>query len=112
MGAVCSNDNKKNQKPIDKKKTQAPNMFEKISLKEDEAKSNSKLSSEQKNEQKIPDKPTRNKINLKDSFYSQFENPLVRTHNKDNKKIEDIYQTLNLISTEEKVNNYKVKHNK
>lgn len=112
MGVLCSNDKNKNQKPIDKKKTQGPNMFDKISVKDDEAKSNSKLSNEQKNEQKVPDKPIKYKINLKDSFYSQFDNPLVRTHSKDNKKIEDIYQTLNLISTEEKVNNYKVKHNK
>ena len=113
MGVLCSNDkNNKTQKPIDKKKTQNPNMFDKNSIKEEEAKSNSKLSNEQKNEQKVPEKPIRYRINLKDSFYSQFDNPLVRTHNKDNKKIEDIYQTLNLISTEEKVNNYKVKHNK
>ena len=72
------------------------------------------LLEEQKKEQQFPDKPNKrnNYINLKDSFYIQFDNPLVRTHTKDNKKIEDYYQTLNLISTEEKVNNYKVKHTK
>ena len=111
MGAACSSDNKKNQKPIDKKKTQGSNVIDKNSLKDDD-KSNSKISNEQPKEQKIPDKPIKFRINLKDSFYSQFDNPLVRTHSKDNKKIEEIYQTLNLISTEEKVNNYKVKHTK
>ena len=49
-------------------------------------------------------------INLKDPFYLNFENPLVRTHGKENKKLDDLYQTLNLISTEEKVSNYKVKN--
>ena len=111
MGAAFSSDNKKNQKPIDKKKTQGSNVIDKNSLKDDD-KSNSKISNEQPKEQKIPDKPIKFRINLKDSFYSQFDNPLVRTHSKDNKKIEEIYQTLNLISTEEKVNNYKVKHTK
>ena len=113
MGASCSNENKKNQKPIDKKKTQAiPNMLDKNSLKDEDNKSITKLSNEQRRELQIPERPFRYRINLKDSFFTQFENPLVRTHSKDNKKIEDIYQTLNLISTEEKVNNYKVKHTK
>jgi serine/threonine protein kinase len=109
MGSSCTSDNKKKQKPIDKKKTQAPNLPDKNSVKEEDNKS--KLSNEPKREQQIIDKPMK-RINLKDSFYSQFENQYVRTHSKENKKIEDIYQTLNLISTEEKVNNYKVKHQK
>jgi serine/threonine protein kinase len=110
MGASCTSDNKKKQKTIDKKKTQAiPNLPDKNSVKEEDNKS--KLSNEPKREQQIIDKPMK-RINLKDSFYSQFENQYVRTHSKENKKIEDIYQTLNLISTEEKVNNYKVKHQK
>jgi serine/threonine protein kinase len=110
MGASCTSDNKKKQKTIDKKKTQAiQNLPDKNSVKEEDNKS--KLSNEPKREQQIIDKPMK-RINLKDSFYSQFENQYVRTHSKENKKIEDIYQTLNLISTEEKVNNYKVKHQK
>jgi serine/threonine protein kinase len=110
MGTSCTSDNKKKQKTIDKKKTQAiPNLPDKNSVKEEDNKS--KLSNEPKREQQIIDKPMK-RINLKDSFYSQFENQYVRTHSKENKKIEDIYQTLNLISTEEKVNNYKVKHQK
>ena len=110
MGASYTNDNKKKQKTIDKKKTQTiPNLPDKNSVKEEDNKS--KLSNEPKREQQIIDKPMK-RINLKDSFYSQFENQYVRTHSKENKKIEDIYQTLNLISTEEKVNNYKVKHQK
>ena len=114
MGISCSSGNKNNKKQIDKKKTQNPNLMDKNSLKDEDTKSVSKLSNEQKKEQQFPDKPNKrnNYINLKDSFYIQFDNPLVRTHTKDNKKIEDYYQTLNLISTEEKVNNYKVKHTK
>jgi hypothetical protein len=114
MGISCSNEKKNNKKQIDKKKTQNPNLMDKNSLKDEDTKSVSKLSNEQKKEQQFPDKPNKrsNYINLKDSFYIQFDNPLVRTHTKDNKKIEDYYQTLNLISTEEKVNNYKVKHTK
>jgi calcium-dependent protein kinase len=114
MGISCSSDKKNNKKQIYKKKTQNPNLMDKNSLKDEDTKSVSKLSNEQKKEQQFPDKPNKrnNYINLKDSFYIQFDNPLVRTHTKDNKKIEDYYQTLNLISTEEKVNNYKVKHTK
>ena len=110
MGVSCCGDKKKNQKSIDKKKTQLP--LDKNSLKDDDIKSVSRLSNELKKEQLMPERQTRNRINLKDSFYIQFDNPLVRTHSKDNKKIDEIYQTLNLISTEEKVNNYKVKHTK
>ena len=53
-----------------------------------------------------------NTINLKDPFYLNFENPLVRVHGKEkeNKKLDDLYQTLNLISTEEEISNYKVKN--
>ena len=110
MGVSCCGDKKKNQKSINKKKTQLP--LDKNSLKDDDIKSGSRLSNELKKEQLMPERQTRNRINLKDSFYIQFDNPLVRTHSKDNKKIDEIYQTLNLISTEEKVNNYKVKHTK
>ena len=49
-------------------------------------------------------------VNLRDPFFLNFENPLVRTHGKENKKLDDLYQTLNLISQEEKVSNYKVKN--
>ena len=113
MGATCSNKNRKNKKQIDKKKTQSNNnLMEKNSLKDDDNKSATRLSYDQRKEQfqDRPNKGRNNIINLKDSFYLEFENPLVRTHSKDNKKIEDYYQTLNLISTEEKVNTYKVKH--
>ena len=49
-------------------------------------------------------------VNLRDPFFLNFENPLVRTHGKENKKLDDLYQTLNLISQEEKVSNYKLKN--
>ena len=57
-------------------------------------------------------KKTSNVINLKDPFYLNFENPLVRVHGKEkeNKKLDDLYQTLNLISTEDEISNYKVKN--
>ena len=48
MGISCSNDKKNNKKQIDKKKTQNPNLMDKNSLKDEDTKSVSKLSNEQK----------------------------------------------------------------
>lgn len=119
MGTACSTDNNnKKQKPqLDKKKTQLP--IDKKSLKDLDPMMLSEMGIEQKKaiqesqeKQEKPEKSTHNKINLKDKFFLLFDNPLVRTHSKDNKKLDELYQTLNLISTEEKVNNYKVKHTK
>jgi calcium-dependent protein kinase len=119
MGTACStdNNNKKPKPQLDKKKTQLP--IDKKSLKDLDPMMLSELGIEQKKgiqesqeKQEKPEKPAQNKINLKDKFFLQFDNPLVRTHSKDNKKLDELYQTLNLISTEEKVNNYKVKHTK
>ena len=112
MGAACSNEKNQNknqkQTKIDKKKTQGQNVSDKKnSLKDDDSKNIPEINNEQKKEQQTP-----KKADLRDPFFIPFNNPLVRTHNKDNKKLDELYQTLNLISTEEKVNNYKVKHTK
>ena len=113
MGTACSSEKNqkqnKSQKTINKIKTQAPEQI-KNSLKDDDSKNVPEVNNEQKKDQQAPDKIIK-KIDLRDKYYVQFNNPLVRTH-KDNKKLEELYQTLNLISTEEKVNNYKVKHTK
>ncbi len=107
MGASCSCVNRKKvKKQIDKKKTQAISADK--NSKEEEKNSNSKLSDELRRDRQMLDRPLKYRKYLED--FSQFKNRLVRTHSKDNKNIDILYQTLNLISTEEKVNNYKVKH--
>ena len=111
MGAVdcCRAVPKDNLKSINKKKTQT-NINGNKNNNED-TKSLSKASDTKKEIEKK--KKVNTIINLKDPFFQNFDNPLVRTHGKENKetkKLDDLYQTLNLISTEEKVSNYKVKN--
>ena len=104
MGDECCRAVPREQnKSLNKKKTQIiPNNF-----KSEDTKSLSKMSDQKKETEKKKKIMT---INLKDPFFVQFDNPLVRIHGKENKKLDELYQTLNLISTEEKVSNYKVKN--
>ena len=110
MGSTCfqssSNDP---QKLLNKKKTTInPNIKNNQNNNEDN-KSISKLSETKKEAEKRRKEET---LNLNDPFFLKFKNPLVRIHTniKEIKKIDDLYQTLNLISTEEKTSNYKVKN--
>ena len=106
MGAAdcCRAVPKENSKQMNKKRTQININGNKNN---DDQKSSSKASDTKRDVEKRKKMTT---INLKDPFYLNFENPLVRTHGKENKKLDELYQTLNLISTEEKVSNYKVKN--
>jgi len=102
MGSTCfqssSNDP---QKLLNKKKTTInPNIKNNQNNNEDN-KSISKLSETKKEAEK---RRREEALNLNDPFFLKFKNPLVRIHTniKEIKKIDDLYQTLNLISTEEK----------
>ena len=107
MGVSCCHlSSKENSKLINKKKTQVNMNLYKNNNNED-TKSLSKMSDYRRESDK---KKKFIMVNLRDPFYLNFENPLVRTHGKENKKLDDLYQTLNLISQEEKVSNYKVKN--
>ena len=106
MGSTCfqssSNDP---QKLLNKKKTTIKNNQNN----NEDNKSISKLSETKKEAEK---RRREEALNLNDPFFLKFKNPLVRIHTniKEIKKIDDLYQTLNLISTEEKTSNYKVKN--
>ena len=104
MGVQCCHPSKESSDPLNKKKIQ-PNPNPINPPGGDDVKSQSKLSDTKKGNEKKKKTPV---VNAKD--FIQFENSLVRTYTKENKKIDDLYQTLNLISTEEKISNYKVKH--
>ena len=110
MGISCFHSSSKDsQKLLNKKKTTInPNIKNNPNNNED-VKSISKLSETKRDAER---KRREDAINLNDPFFSKFKNPLVRIHTniKEIKKIDDLYQTLNLISTEEKTSNYKVKN--
>ena len=92
---------------LNKKKTQTnPNNKNNLINNEDNN-LNSKLNEQKRENEK---KKKEYQIDLRDPILSNFENALVRTYSKENKKVDELYQTLNLISTEEKTSNYKVKN--
>ena len=105
MGEQCCRAVPKEPNPLlNKKKNPLNNLYNKNN---EDTKSLSKMSDTKRENEK---KKKTSIINLKDPFYLEFENPLVRLHGKESKKLEELYQTLNLISNEEKVSNYKVKN--
>ena len=110
MGSTCFQSNSNDpQKLLNKKKTTTnPNIKNNQNNNEDN-KSISKIIEAKK---EAENRRREEALNLNDPFFLQFKNPLVRIHTniKEIKKIDDLYQTLNLISTEEKTSNYKVKN--
>ena len=105
MGVTCCHQRSNDNAKLNKKKTQSKEKEFKIN--NEDTKSLSKMSDYRR---EIERKKKLMTVNLRDPFFLNFENPLVRTHGKENKKLDDLYQTLNLISQEEKVSNYKVKN--
>ena len=105
MGVTCCHQRSNDNAKLNKKKTQSKEKeFKNIN---EDTKSLSKMSDYRRETERKKKLMT---VNLRDPFFLNFENPLVRTHGKENKKLDDLYQTLNLISQEEKVSNYKVKN--
>ena len=105
MGVTCCHQRSNDNAKLNKKKTQSKEKEFKIN--NEDTKSLSKMSDYRRETERKKKLMT---VNLRDPFFLNFENPLVRTHGKENKKLDDLYQTLNLISQEEKVSNYKVKN--
>ena len=107
MGINCCKAVPNDQQKLNKKKTQTnPNNKNNLINNEDNN-LNSKLNEQKRENEK---KKKEYQIDLRDPILSNFENALVRTYSKENKKVDELYQTLNLISTEEKTSNYKVKN--
>jgi calcium-dependent protein kinase len=107
MGINCCKAVPNDPQKLNKKKTQTnPNNKNNLINNEDNN-LNSKLNEQKRENEK---KKKEYQIDLRDPILSNFENALVRTYSKENKKVDELYQTLNLISTEEKTSNYKVKN--
>ena len=107
MGINCCKAVPNDPQKLNKKKTQInPNNKNNLINNEDNN-LNSKLNEQKRENEK---KKKEYQIDLRDPILSNFENALVRTYSKENKKVDELYQTLNLISTEEKTSNYKVKN--
>ena len=107
MGINCCKAVPNDTQKLNKKKTQTnPNNKNNLINNEDNN-LNSKLNEQKRENEK---KKKEYQIDLRDPILSNFENALVRTYSKENKKVDELYQTLNLISTEEKTSNYKVKN--
>ena len=107
MGINCCKAVPNDPQKLNKKKTQTnPNNKNNLINNEDNN-LNSKLNEQKRENEK---KKKEYQIDLRDQILSNFENALVRTYSKENKKVDELYQTLNLISTEEKTSNYKVKN--
>ena len=105
MGVTCCHQRSNDNAKLNKKKTQSKE--KEFKNNNEDTKSLSKMSDYRRETERKKKLMT---VNLRDPFFLNFENPLVRTHGKENKKLDDLYQTLNLISQEEKVSNYKVKN--
>ena len=105
MGVTCCHQRSNDNAKLNKKKTQSKE--KEFKGNNEDTKSLSKMSDYRRETERKKKLMT---VNLRDPFFLNFENPLVRTHGKENKKLDDLYQTLNLISQEEKVSNYKVKN--
>ena len=88
MGVQCFHPSKEPSDPLNKKKIQ-PNPNPNNPPGGDDVKSQSKLSDTKKGNEKKKKTPV---VNAKD--FIQFENSLVRTYTKENKKIDDLYQNL------------------
>ena len=107
MGINCCKAVPNDPQKLNKKKTQTnPNNKNNL-LNNEDNNLNSKLNEQKRENEK---KKKEYQIDLRDPILSNFENALVRTYSKENKKVDELYQTLNLISTEEKTSNYKVKN--